>query len=277
MAVTKRVRYEVLRRDNHQCRYCGGGAPDVVLTVDHVVPVALGGSDDPSNLVAACRDCNAGKTSTSPDGPLVADVDAKAALWAQAMKVVATRRAAERDEHDELCNYLHEHWQGYRPNQWASSDLPDDWENSIRAFVAAGLEVGDLDELMIVALTTRTVTAKWKYFCGCCWTRIRKAQESAAQVVSIWEQAEEEGEDEDYEVSEAEMYWAGIALKWNKRTGTRLLTCLCSGEPCNRNECTRHVATLAHGALLGIDEVAAKFTKQESGPAPQVEEVPDGA
>ena len=26
--------------------------------VDHVTPMAMGGSDDPSNLVAACRPCN---------------------------------------------------------------------------------------------------------------------------------------------------------------------------------------------------------------------------
>ncbi|MGC7224589.1 HNH endonuclease, partial [Mycobacteroides abscessus subsp. massiliense] len=44
MAVTKRLRYEVLRRDNYSCRYCGRSAPEVKLTVDHVVPVALGGS-----------------------------------------------------------------------------------------------------------------------------------------------------------------------------------------------------------------------------------------
>lgn len=58
MAVSKRLRYEILRRDNHTCRYCGATAPDVKLTVDHVVPVALGGSDVPTNLVAACDACN---------------------------------------------------------------------------------------------------------------------------------------------------------------------------------------------------------------------------
>lgn len=63
MTVSKRLRFEILRRDNHACRYCGGVAPDATITVDHVVPVALGGSDDPSNLVAACKDCNAGKSS----------------------------------------------------------------------------------------------------------------------------------------------------------------------------------------------------------------------
>ena len=61
MAVSKRTRFEVLRRDNHACRYCGRTAPEVKLTLDHVVPVSLGGTDDPDNLVAACHDCNSGE------------------------------------------------------------------------------------------------------------------------------------------------------------------------------------------------------------------------
>lgn len=64
MAVSKRLRYEVLRRDNHTCRYCGATAPDVPLRVDHVTPVALGGTDTPDNLVTACEPCNSGKSST---------------------------------------------------------------------------------------------------------------------------------------------------------------------------------------------------------------------
>lgn len=64
MAVSKRLRYEVLRRDSHTCRYCGASAPDVLLRVDHVTPVALGGTDTPENLVTACDPCNSGKSST---------------------------------------------------------------------------------------------------------------------------------------------------------------------------------------------------------------------
>ena len=76
MAVSKRTRFEVLRRDDFTCRYCR--SKDHELTVDHVVPVALGGTDKPDNLVAACRDCNAGKSSTPPDTALVSDVEADA-------------------------------------------------------------------------------------------------------------------------------------------------------------------------------------------------------
>lgn len=77
MAVSKRTRYEVLRRDGHTCQYCGEKAPNVTLHVDHVVPKALGGSDNPDNLVTACRDCNAGKASTRPNEDWVAQVSEK--------------------------------------------------------------------------------------------------------------------------------------------------------------------------------------------------------
>lgn len=55
-------RFEVLRRDNFTCRYCGRKAPSVRLQVDHVVPWSAGGGDNLSNLVTACEECNRGKS-----------------------------------------------------------------------------------------------------------------------------------------------------------------------------------------------------------------------
>lgn len=66
MAVSKRTRYEVLRRCNFACYYCGFPAPIVRLEVDHVVPRALGGTDHGSNLIAACSACNSGKRDSVP-------------------------------------------------------------------------------------------------------------------------------------------------------------------------------------------------------------------
>ena len=86
MAVSKRLRYEILRRDNYSCRYCGASAPDVRLTVDHVTPVSLGGRDEAGNLVAACVDCNAGKSSSNPDAPLVGNVSDDAIRWSKAIQ-----------------------------------------------------------------------------------------------------------------------------------------------------------------------------------------------
>jgi 5-methylcytosine-specific restriction endonuclease McrA len=54
---SRRIAGYVLRRDAYRCLWCGGTA----TTVDHVVPRVDGGGDDPSNLIAACEQCNKSK------------------------------------------------------------------------------------------------------------------------------------------------------------------------------------------------------------------------
>ena len=60
--LSKTLRFAVLARDDFKCRYCGRAAPSVELHIDHVVPRARGGRDEEGNLVAACADCNHGKS-----------------------------------------------------------------------------------------------------------------------------------------------------------------------------------------------------------------------
>lgn len=61
MAISKKTRFEVFKRDSFTCQYCGRKAPDVILEIDHVHPKAEGGTDDLMNLITACRECNRGK------------------------------------------------------------------------------------------------------------------------------------------------------------------------------------------------------------------------
>lgn len=61
-SLSKRVRFEVLKRDKFTCQYCGAKAPDVLLEVDHIHPVAKDGDNDILNLIAACASCNSGKS-----------------------------------------------------------------------------------------------------------------------------------------------------------------------------------------------------------------------
>lgn len=63
------LRFDVFRRDNFCCRYCGRSSPSVTLEVDHVVAVSNGGTDDIGNLVTACTDCNRGKSAKVADAP----------------------------------------------------------------------------------------------------------------------------------------------------------------------------------------------------------------
>tara|TARA_Y100000310_G_scaffold196334_1_gene196403 strand:+ start:5611 stop:6186 length:576 start_codon:yes stop_codon:yes gene_type:complete len=68
-AIGAEVQWQVYCRDDYCCVYCsavGGGSQRMVLSVDHFVPIELGGNDEMSNLVTACRRCNKNKGSQHP-------------------------------------------------------------------------------------------------------------------------------------------------------------------------------------------------------------------
>lgn len=68
----------VLERDEHTCQYCNKRA----TTVDHVVPKSQGGGSSPTNLVAACLECNQKKANRTPEQanmPLLRPI--RAARW----------------------------------------------------------------------------------------------------------------------------------------------------------------------------------------------------
>lgn len=72
--ISVRTRFEVFKRDEFTCRYCGRQSPLVVLHIDHIVPVIDGGTNDVINLVTACSDCNLGKSDV-PLGAVITSED----------------------------------------------------------------------------------------------------------------------------------------------------------------------------------------------------------
>jgi hypothetical protein len=56
------LRWRVFKRDGYRCLACGA---DTDLTVDHIVPVTQGGTNDQSNLQTVCRRCNSRKGATT--------------------------------------------------------------------------------------------------------------------------------------------------------------------------------------------------------------------
>lgn len=220
MAVSKRLRYEILRRDNNTCRYCGGAAPDVVLTVDHVVPTALGGSDDPSNLVAACKDCNAGKTSSSPDAPLVTDVADKAVQWGAAIAQWAKQRLNDRYERDCYVDQFTDAWDvwGYGPEgDRKQVPKPAGWKATIWQFYETGLPIEELEDAITITCGRDRVQLdeKFRYMCGIAWKQVEKMHEGARTLVEEAEPAEavEPGwESPDYHAG-ARFIWERLRFK----------------------------------------------------------------
>ncbi len=84
---SKRLRFEILKRDNFTCRYCGATPLDRPLHVDHVVPESKGGTDDPANLIAACKDCNGGKSNIPLEERRLKDPDSPAELKEHAEQI----------------------------------------------------------------------------------------------------------------------------------------------------------------------------------------------
>jgi len=52
------VRARIFQRDGYRCRQCGSSDN---LTLDHIIPVYRGGTDEDSNLQTLCLSCNSGK------------------------------------------------------------------------------------------------------------------------------------------------------------------------------------------------------------------------
>lgn len=180
MPVSKRTRYEVLKRDNHSCRYCGSMAPDVVLQVDHVTPVSLGGTDKPDNLVAACKDCNAGKASTNPGDPLVADVSQRAIEWGAAIAHFNQIQMTNRRKRVAFAKKVDEEWTAW---QWGDQPMPrpGDWEMTLFQFYATGIPVVDVIDAAKIACGHRRVHPDdaWRYFCGVVWHKVTEMQDGA--------------------------------------------------------------------------------------------------
>lgn len=277
MGVSKRLRYEILRRDNHACRYCGATAPDVKLVVDHVIPVALGGGDSPANLITACDPCNNGKSATMADAPIVSDVDDRAAQWADAMRRAADEVNADSRLINSVCEQVGEILPGYRPTGW---------RNSVQQILAAGLPDEVVVEMAHVAVDAYGIKARWKYFFGCCWTRVRKLQERASELLdaptdafadarsNAIEHCSEQCSGRHPRQNSIEWHRAEIDADMHERYGLYLPECLCFGE-CEADDpalCRIGIAYYMQG-WMGYENVHGTNPTKAENPS----EVSDGA
>ena len=186
--ISKRLRFEIFRRDNFTCRYCGkhAGEDGAELTIDHVVTVALGGTDDPTNLVTACKDCNAGKSSVTADAALVQDVAQDAMRWARAMEIAAARQHDQDDTSLAYFSAACDLWDRYIPSYVG---IPLSYESSCDTFRKQGVTLAQFERALANAsgkpgLEKRQI---WRYACGIIWSELRERQEIAAEIIASGE------------------------------------------------------------------------------------------
>lgn len=173
-AISTRTRFEIFKRDQFTCQYCGGKPPAVILHIDHITPVSAGGTNDPDNLVTSCRDCNLGKS----DVPLDAT---RPAL--RGADVLALREARE-----QLEAYQHYLLEERKQREAAADFVLHELERRLQVGVRAHMRVDlfnllkelsypeMLDAIDITEGRGIAFGASWRYFCGVCWTKIKAAR-----------------------------------------------------------------------------------------------------
>jgi hypothetical protein len=105
-AISKRLRFEIFKRDGFTCVYCGAPPTGGVMHLDHVVPVVEGGDSTAENLVTACSSCNLGKSSVPLERKVLAPFDPTSAEehaeqlrgWVAAQKMVSEAKKAVEQE-----------------------------------------------------------------------------------------------------------------------------------------------------------------------------------
>ena len=185
MAVSKKVRFEVFKRDKFTCQYCGQRPPDVVLEVDHILPKVEGGKDGKTNLTTACFACNRGKAGNALDdvAPALDELQVLESIQEMlerrmTLKAEVEVARAEREVKDEAIEGL--------GDLWASQIGEGFRDASVRTHFIDKLEFAELQHAIDVTSLWRennpwkSEHALWKYFCGVCWTMIREKEKVGA-------------------------------------------------------------------------------------------------
>lgn len=105
---SKKLRFEIFKRDRFTCQYCGAQPPDIVLVCDHIDPVALGGKTTIDNLITACESCNQGK-GARPLGSVTVRPDADLMYLELQQEIAELRRFQDAEkQRDEILKSLAE-------------------------------------------------------------------------------------------------------------------------------------------------------------------------
>lgn len=186
-ALTKGLRFEVFKRDGFVCRYCGRKPPEVVLHVDHLLPVSKGGENELGNLISACRDCNAGKSAR-----LLGDVPAPLEIQAIDTSNNQKRMAELKEYREKLLErqrFLEDSIEELK-NFWAEANQKEDFfafDDDERRSIVGFLKLLPVETVIYAMATAAEMVnggeySKWRYFCGTCWNIIRKNQEKEKNV-----------------------------------------------------------------------------------------------
>jgi len=176
--LSKKIRFEIFKRDGFVCQYCGAHPPSIVLQVDHIIPVAKGGLNGIDNLITSCQPCNIGKGARElnivpqPLALKAKEIEEKEAQLIGYSKIMEERRLRIENQCWEIIHILYgKDVNSIDRNIFASIKMFIDKIGIYHVAEAADitLNYGIMDDVK-----------SFKYFCGVCW-RIIKGDDRATR------------------------------------------------------------------------------------------------
>lgn len=170
--ISKKLRFEIFKRDLFCCQYCGKTPPSAILEVDHIVPVVSGGKNEVDNLLTSCFDCNRGKgkhelntlpESTSQKTAVLKEKEEQYVEYQKIQLQVEHRITEEIYLINGLYNY-------YFPDHYLDKGFAN---GSVRNFLK---ELGYNEVYDSMTKACAKINHKHyviKYFCGICWNKIK--------------------------------------------------------------------------------------------------------
>lgn len=182
--ISKRVRFDVLKRDGFQCLYCGRKPPEVVLEVDHIIPRCKGGKDSMVNLLSSCQDCNRGKSGIPlnciPNAHLPSLEERKERL--EQLTELARVAIEEQNLAVATIDSIEDFWTRLDKRQSEFSIISSEFRPAVRRFLHYIPPEEITDAITIAFNSMIRESARFKYFCGVCWKKIRNKSASCEQI-----------------------------------------------------------------------------------------------
>jgi hypothetical protein len=170
--ISKRLRFEVFKRDSFTCQYCSAKPPKVPLEIDHILPVSKKGSNKIENLITACFDCNRGKSNielTAVPAPLIDTIERKKIAqlqYSEYKKILANERKIMDEEAAAIERIYSNAFNGFV--------FTDKFKPSVSKFIKElGFEVVEDAMLYSCRKIYYHEQKVIKYFCGICWNKIK--------------------------------------------------------------------------------------------------------
>lgn len=179
-SISKKLRFEVFKRDNFKCGYCGKTiSENVILEVDHIIPVSKGGENNILNLMTSCFDCNRGKSKnllSNKNDLSKNNIERFSKIKEHKEQINAYLKFILHKEKvlDEICSLA------IKPMiELGNCDLPTGWKNSVKYFIN---KIGFVDvyKSSQITLSKNKVYSnkKFNYFCGICHLKIKQLEQN---------------------------------------------------------------------------------------------------